>query len=127
MFDLSLTAKISLTLILSVGLIYILLLMIREKIKIEIGLLWIISFLAAIIIIIFDKILKFLTEVIGGVLPSSGLSLLAFAFIFLLLIVFSSNISFLFDKVKNLSQYISYLEKRIRDLENKVDTKTKKK
>jgi len=127
MFDLSLTAKISLTLILSVGLIYILLLMIREKIKIEIGLLWIISFLAAIIIIIFDKILKFLTEAIGGVLPSSGLSLLAFAFIFLLLIVFSSNISFLFDKVKNLSQYISYLEKRIRDLENKTDTKTKKK
>lgn len=119
-FPLSLVAKISIGTILLIGLFLILYFVSKDKLRIEISILWIFSFIIGLIFTIFDDLLLHFTHLIGGVQPSSGLSVLSFGFVFLLLIFFSSIISKLLDKVKNLIQYVSFLEKRVRELEDKL-------
>ncbi len=116
--ELSLAAKTSLSFIFLLGIIFIIYLILKEKIKIEFGLLWILAFFAASFVVLSSKVLTTLTKLIGGINPSAGLSILAFGFIFLLLIIFTASLTALHNKIKKLSQYISFLELKLRKFED---------
>ncbi len=118
MFELSLAAKISLSFIFLLGIILIIYLSIKDKIKIEFGLLWVLAFSAAGFVVLSSKVLTTLTRIVGGIHPTAGLSILAFGFIFLLLIIFTASLSTLYDKIKRLSQHISFLELRLKQSED---------
>ena len=119
--ELNLAAKISLSFIFLLGIILIIYLILKDKIKIEFGLLWILAFFAASLVVLSSKVLTTLTKLIGGINPSAGLSILAFGFIFLLLIIFTASLTALHDKIKKLTQHISFLEfeLRLKQSENK--------
>jgi hypothetical protein len=117
MFELSTAAKLSLIFTLLGVIAVIVYFIIKERLKVELGILWIFAFIGAAIIILFENILSYLTLLIGGVHPTAGLSILAFAFIFLMLIILSAYLSSYSDRIKNMAQYISFLENRIRKLE----------
>jgi len=125
-FKLVPAARISLLAVFFIGFVFVIYYMVKDKIRIEIGILWILSFIIGSILIIFDDLLYFFTHKIGGKQPSSGLALLAFAFIFLILITFSSYISTLYSRIKNLVQYTALLEKRVREIENKLNKDIKR-
>ncbi len=116
--ELSLAAKISLSFFFLVGIIFIVYLIVKDKINVEFGLLWILAFLVAGFVVLSSKVLTTLTKLIGGINPSAGLSILAFGFIFLLLIIFTASLTALHNKIKKLSQYISFLELKLRKFEN---------
>ena len=118
MAELSLAAKISLNFIFLLGIILIIYLIIKDKIKIEYGLLWIFAFSAAGFVVLSSKVLTTLTKLVGGIYPAAGLSILAFAFVFLLLIIFTASLTALHDKIKKLSQHISFLELRLKQSED---------
>lgn len=116
--ELSSAAKISLSFFFLVGIIFIVYLIVKDKINVEFGLLWTLAFLVAGFVVLSSKVLTTLTKLIGGINPSAGLSILAFGFIFLLLIIFTASLTALHNKIKKLSQYISFLELKLRKFEN---------
>jgi len=118
MYELNLSAKISLNIVFLIGIIFIVYLIVKDKINVEFGLLWIFAFLVADFVVLSSKVLTSLTSFIGGIHPSAGLSILAFAFVFLLLIIFTANLTDLHDKIKRLSQHISFLELKLKQSED---------
>jgi Na+-transporting methylmalonyl-CoA/oxaloacetate decarboxylase gamma subunit len=93
-------------------------LIIKNRIKVEFGLLWIIAFSVASFIVLSYKTLDFLTKLLGAVYPSGTMTVLAIGFIFLVLIIVTAYLTNMSDKIKNLSQYISFLEKKVRSLQD---------
>lgn len=116
--ELSLAAKISLSFIFLLGTVLIVYLILKDKIKIEFGMLWILAFSAAGFVVLSSKVLTTLTRIVGGIHPTAGLSILAFGFIFLLLIIFTVSLTALHDKIKRLTQHISFLELRLKQSED---------
>ncbi|MBC8413833.1 MAG: DUF2304 domain-containing protein [Nitrospira sp.] len=117
MLELSTSAKIALDILSVVGIVFIVFLIIRDRLKMELGLLWIVAFIVSLVVVSSTTVLTQLTNLVGGIYPTAGLSVLAFGFIFLLLIIFTTHLTILHGKIKNLSQYISSLEKRVREVE----------
>lgn len=116
--DLTLYSKVSLVIIFLSVIGFILYLIIRDRLKVEFGLLWIIAFSVAGIIVLSYKTLNFLTRLIGAVYPTGTMTVLAFGFIFLLLIYLTAYLTTMSDRIKMMSQYISLLEKKLRSLQD---------
>ncbi len=118
-------AKLALVIFLIVIITIIVWLMVKNKIKLELGLIWLLSLITGSIVVLNENFLCFFTEkIIGGKQPATGLSVLAFMFIFILLISFSSIISDLTTKLKDLSQYVALLEHKLHRLErNSINNK----
>lgn len=115
MLDLALRSQLALVFVLVVSAIVLIWLLLKDKIHIEYALLWFFALLAGVIIASSNRFLMFLTRLIGAKIPSSALAYLGFAFIFFVLIYFSTRISVLFNKLKSLTQYVALLEKDLRD------------
>ncbi len=80
------------------------------KLREEYSWLWFLTGLGILILTVWYDLLKFLTGLIGAVLPTT--TLFIFGIIFMMLIALHSavKISILNDQIKNLAQKISLLE-----------------
>jgi len=119
MTELSLLSKIALIVIFLSVIMFVVYLIIKNRMKIEFGLLWILAFSGASFIVLSYDTLNFLTKLIGGIYPTGTLTVLAIGFIFLVLIIFTAYLTNMSDKIKSMSQYISFLENRLRSQEDK--------
>jgi hypothetical protein len=111
------STKISLIVIILFVMTFIVYLIIKDKIKVEFGLLWIAAFLTAGLIVLSDKMLSMLTKLVGGIYPTAGITVLAIGFVFLVLIVFTAYLTKVNDDIKKISRTVSFLERKIRQLE----------
>lgn len=116
--DLLLSSKISLIIIFLLVISFIVYLIIKNRIKVEFGLLWILAFSVACFIVFSYETLNFLTNLLGAIYPTGTLTVLAIGFILLVLIIFTAYLTTMSDSIKNMSQYISFLENRVRTLED---------
>lgn len=97
--------------ILGVGLIILILNLIRTK-KLHLGYaaIWFLAVITPMIIVSVPSLLKLLPGIVGATYPASALSLLAFVFIFLVLVVFSVQLSIISARQVELMQAIALYE-----------------
>ena len=115
MLDLALRSQLALVFVLAVSAIVLIWLLLKDKIHIEYALLWFFALILGVVIASSNRFLMFMTRLIGAKIPASALAYLGFAFIFFVLIYFSTRISVLSNKLKNLTQYVALLEKELKD------------
>jgi hypothetical protein len=97
--------------LLGLGLIVLIVNLIRTK-KLHIGyaVIWFLAVVTPMIIVTVPSLLDLLPRIVGATFPASALSLLAFIFIFLVLIVFSVQLSTISARQVELMQAISLHE-----------------
>ncbi len=82
-------------------------------------LLWLVAGLVLGIMVIWPQTLVMFIRLIGITDNMNGLFIVCIAFIIMILMSLTSIISKQSDRIKNLTQTIARMEKRIRELENK--------
>lgn len=91
--------------IVGLGLIILVLNLVRmHKLHVGYAVLWLLAVLGLMVTISFPPLLTLVTQAVGATYPASALSLLAFVFILLMLIVFSVQISLLSARQIELAQ-----------------------
>ena len=101
----------------------ILMLLKYKEISLKYTLLWLLSGLLLVLLVIFPSILTWLSNVLGFQSNMNGLMVTGVAFIIMIIMSLTSIVSKQSSKIRNLVQYTSMLEKRIRDLEQKSTKK----
>jgi len=103
--------------LMGLGMILWILNMVRAK-KLHIGFaaIWFLAIVSMMLIISMPPLLNLLPIVVGAIFPASALSLLAFVFIFLVLIFFSMQISIISARQTELIQILA-----LRELADKED------
>ncbi len=91
----------------------------KKKLSVKYALIWLFAAFTLFIFSVFPYIVLVLRDLLQMVMPVNVVFTIAFAFVFLLLLSLSSIVSGFSQKIKSLTQQISFLEKRIRELENK--------
>ena len=85
----------------------------RRKLREEYSWLWLITGAVLIVLTLWYGLLVKVTHLIGAVLPTSALFLLALIFLMMVCLQFSVRISKLTDQVKNLAQESTILKAKI--------------
>ncbi len=115
----------SLRLFLTIGLtLYFLLifsLLKRRTLSLKYTLLWIFGGFGMGILIIFPQILNWFIHIVGIKLASNGVFAIILFFVLIILIYITSIVSKQSDILKRLVQENALLEKRIREIEDKMD------
>lgn len=83
-------------------------------------LLWMLAGIVLGVMVIWPEVLTYFTKVLGIVSNMNGLFIACIAFIIMILMSLTSIVSKQADKIKNLTQTIAKIEKRLRETENKV-------
>ena len=87
------------------GLIVLILGLVRtHRLHVGYAVIWLLAVLALMLTVSFPPLLTFVTKAVGATYPASALSLLAFVFIFTMLIFFSVQLSLLFARQIELAQ-----------------------
>jgi hypothetical protein len=83
------------------------------------AILWLSACVAVIVLVSVPPLLQLVTRTVGALFPASALSLIAFAFVFAVLILFSMQLSSMRDRQTRLAQSfaLSKLEKPSRESE----------
>jgi hypothetical protein len=83
------------------------------------AILWLSACVAVIVLVSVPPLLKLVTRTVGALFPASALSLIAFAFVFAVLILFSMQLSSMKDRQTRLAQSfaLSKLEQPPRESE----------
>jgi hypothetical protein len=104
--------------LMGIGLLILILNLVRTK-KLHVGyaVIWFLAIISLMVIISVPPLLNFLPRAVGAVFPASALSLLAFAFIFLVLIFFSMQLSVLSTRQARLIQSMA-LDELLRQQKN---------
>lgn len=107
------------TLIIAMGCYFILILMFlkSKSISLKYTLLWIFSGLFLTIIVVWPKILISLTSLAGIESNMNGLFVIMIGFVVAILMSITSIVSKQSGKIRQLTQTVARLEKRIRELE----------
>lgn len=92
--------------------IFIIELVRRKKLRIEYSYLWLITGAGVLILAVWYDLLKWITGLIGAVLPTTTLFLFAILFLILICLSFSMKLSSLSDQVQTLSQEIALLKSK---------------
>ncbi|MGB8454046.1 MAG: DUF2304 domain-containing protein [Anaerocolumna sp.] len=118
----------SLRLFLTIGLMFYFLLIFsllkRKTLSLKYTLLWIFGGFGMGILLIFPEILNWIIQIVGIKLASNGLFAMILFFILIILISITSIVSKQSDNIKRLVQVNALLEKRIRELEEKIDDRS---
>ena len=97
--------------ILGVGLILLTLNLIRiQKLFVGYGILWIMAVFALVLIVSVPPLLALVTKAVGALFPASAVSMLAFIFIFVVLILFSVQLSIVSNRQVELIQALALKE-----------------
>lgn len=114
--------KLRLALLLAIFLYYIVLyyLVKRKMFSVKYVILWLISGFLMLIFVLFPSLLDLFTKVVGIIEPTNGLFSIFCFCVLIILMTITAIVSSLSEKNKKLCQNIALLEKRLRDIENKL-------
>jgi hypothetical protein len=106
----------------TVALLLIVLELVRRRRLLErYALVWLGSALVLLALAIWGGLLNAVSDAIGIFYPPTALFVIAFGFIMLLLLHFSTAVSRLTDQTKVLAQRLALMEQRQRDLETRLE------
>ena len=91
----------------------------NKAIALKYTLLWLAAGCVLGIMVIWPEILGFFVHKLGIVSNMNGLFIICIAFVIMILMSLTSIVSKQAERIKNLTQTISKMEKRIRELERK--------
>lgn len=115
--------------ILLVGvLIYLLIiiyLMKKGRMSLKYSLMWFFSGLMLLICALFPRIIGFFTDLLGIYSETNGIFFVGVCFILLIILSLTSIASGLSERIRTLVQTQAMLEKRVRELEEKLENKNK--
>ncbi|MBO5389104.1 MAG: DUF2304 domain-containing protein [Lachnospiraceae bacterium] len=113
--------------ILLVGvLIYLLIiiyLMKKGRMSLKYSLMWFFSGLMLLICALFPRIIGFFTDLLGIYSETNGIFFVGVCFILLIILSLTSIASGLSERIRTLVQTQAMLEKRVRELEEKLENK----
>lgn len=95
----------------------------RKSLSLKYILLWIFAGIMMGILLIFPQLLDCFTAIVDIKSAMNGLFALSIFFILILLMSITSIVSKQSGQIKSLAQYNAFLEKRIRELEKKIEEK----
>ncbi len=114
-----------LQLILLAGAVIYLLLIFRllkiGKLSIKFSLLWLASGAVLVLFAVYPYVVYVLRDILEIQMPSNLVFLLLFCFVLLVLLILSVAVSDYADRLKRLTQENAMLEKRVRELEHRLD------
>jgi hypothetical protein len=99
----------------------------RKALSLKYTLLWIFAGMMMGAMLIFPQLLDRIISIIDIKSAMNGLFVLSIFFILILLMSITSIVSKQSNQIKSLAQNNAFLEKRIRELEKKIDEKEKSK
>lgn len=91
----------------------------RRKLREELSWLWLLTGAIVILLAVWYDLLRFITAVIGAILPTTTLFLLSAIFLLMINLYYATKISSLHDHVKDLAQHVAILQSEIKKLANK--------
>jgi len=110
-------------LVISIGLLlFIIELVRRRKLREEYSWLWILTGASIFLLSVWFGLLKWFTQIIGAVTPSSTIFFFAFIFLFFISLHFSVVISKLTGQIKDLAQKNAFLQIELEDLKKARST-----
>jgi hypothetical protein len=80
-----------------------------------------------LLVVLFPRIINYVSKILGIVTPANAVFTLELFFLIVILMSITSIVSKLDEKMKKMIQYTALLEKRIRELEEKLVTSEKQK
>lgn len=92
----------------------------KQDINVKYSLLWIFAGLFLLVMAAFPQLLVKITVWMGVQLPSNALFLLTFIFIISILMSLTVVVSHAANRIRRLTQQTALLEKRIRELEQRI-------
>ena len=92
----------------------------RRKLREEYSWLWLLTASVILLLTVWFDLLKWITHMIGAIVPSSTIFLFAFVFLIFISLHFSVVISRLTDRNKELAQRYALLELEVNELKKKV-------
>lgn len=116
---LSSTARIVLIIGVIVYFIMILMLLKHKALALKYTLLWLMAGIVLGVMLIWPEILTYFIKLLGIASDMNGLFSACIAFIIMILMSLTSIVSKQADKIKNLTQTIAKIEKRLREMECK--------
>ena len=91
----------------------------RRKLREEYSWIWLLTGVLVILLAIWYDLLRFITESIGAVLPTTTLFLFSLIFLMVINLYYATKISSLHDHVKDLAQNIAILQSEVKRLSDK--------
>ena len=113
------SSTLRLVLIIGVVVYFVIILMFlkHKTLALKYTLLWMMAGVVLGVMVIWPEILTYFTRVLGIVSNMNGLFIACIAFIIMILMSLTSIVSKQADKIKNLTQTIAKIEKRLREVE----------
>lgn len=96
-----------------------------KALTLKYSLLWMFCGVVMLVMVVFPKLLYFLSNLVGIASPMNGLFAFCIAFIIMILMSITSIVSRQNRKLRTLIQESAILEKRIRELEEKMEDNKK--
>ncbi len=91
----------------------------RKKLREEFSWLWLLTGAVIILLATWYDLLMFISRLVGVVLPTSTLFFFSVFFLLVISLYYSTKISSLHDKVKDVSQQIAILQTEVQSLSRK--------
>ncbi|MFZ5862556.1 MAG: DUF2304 domain-containing protein [Nitrospirota bacterium] len=88
----------------------------RRMLREEYSWLWLLTGVVIIVLASWYRLLVSLTELIGGVLPTSTLFFFGLLFLIIINLYYSTKLSGLYDRVKDVSQELAILKTELKQL-----------
>lgn len=98
----------------------------RRRLTLKYSLLWLLTGTVMLVLVAFPELMMFLSRLIGTQSIMNTLYLLILAFVIILLMMLTSIVSGQTERIRRLAQSNALLEKRIRELEEKIGEKAGK-
>jgi len=105
-----------------IGLLFLVIELVRRrKLREEYSWLWLLTASGIIVLTAWFDLLKWITHLVGAIVPSSTIFLFAFSFLIFISLHFSVVISKLTDRNKELAQRYALLELEVNELKKKSE------
>lgn len=98
----------------------------RRRLTLKYSLLWLLTGTVMLVLVALPELMMFLSRLIGTQSIMNTLYLLILAFVIILLMMLTSIVSGQTERIRRLAQSNALLEKRIRELEEKIGEKAGK-
>lgn len=116
-------STLRIALLIGIGIYFILIFGLLKKgsLSLKYTLAWLFSGVVMLVLTIWPSIIYFLARLVGIQSGMNGLFVAAVGFILIILMTITSIVSNQRNKIKTLTQEIAFLEKRVRELEDRGD------
>lgn len=96
--------------------------LVRKKFNLKYSLVWLFSALCMLLVVIFPNIISFLSNLLGIELQSNAVFFFAILFLVTIVLTLTSIVSKINNHIYRLTQTQAILERRVRELEEKLNS-----